>query len=200
MFQLAEEHLSKSDRIMAKLIEVYKPCVLKPQKDYFEVLCNSIISQLISTKAALTIFNRFCALYNNSISPLSILNTPVEQLMTIGLSRAKATSIKDLAEKYQTSLKDQDFQQLSDEEIISLLISVRGIGRWTAEIFLIFSLNRLDVLPVADLGLKRAVTIHYQLQDLTTPKQLLEIGENWRPYRSIASWYLWRSLNNKPTE
>ncbi len=198
MFKLAEKHLSSSDQILAKLIETYKPCVLAPKTNYFEVLCDSIISQLISTKAAETIFNRFRALYKDSISPIAVLSTPVEQLRSIGISLAKANSIKDLAEKYQTSLKDQDFQQLSDEEIISSLTSVKGIGRWTAEIFLIFSLNRPDVLPAGDLGLKRAVTIHYQLNDLATPKKLLEIGEKWRPYRSVASWYLWRSLNNKP--
>jgi DNA-3-methyladenine glycosylase II len=198
MFKLAENHLSNTDRVIAKLIEFYKPCTLTPQKNHFEVLCNSIISQLISTKAADTIANRFRALYKNSIEPLDILNTPIEELTSIGISRTKAICIKDLAEKYQTNLKNQDFQQLSDEEIISLLISVKGIGRWTAEIFLIFSLNRLDVLPIADLGIKRAITTQYQLSEIPKPKKLLEIGENWRPYRSIASWYLWRSLHNKP--
>ncbi|MBI4852495.1 MAG: DNA-3-methyladenine glycosylase 2 family protein [Acidobacteria bacterium] len=199
MFKLAEEHLTNSDEIMAKLIKLHKPCTLKEHKNHFEVLCDSIISQQLSTKAADTIAKRFQALYSkdNPFSPRAVLNTSTEDLRSVGLSRAKTAYIKDLAENYQTNLKDRDFQKLSDEEVITLLTSVKGIGRWTAEMFLIFSLNRLDILPVGDLGIKRAVTIEYQLKELVTPKQLIEIGEKWRPYRSVASWYLWRSLNNK---
>lgn len=202
MFKLAEEHLSSSDRVMAKLIELYKPCTLKPQTDYFEVLCESIISQQLSVKASDTIVKRFRSLYteDNPFSPLSVRNTPSEKITSVGVSRAKTSYIKDLAEKYQTDLESQDFQKLSDEDIISLLTRVKGIGRWTAEMFLIFSLNRLDILPLGDLGIKRAVTIEYELKELATPKELLEIGKKWRPYSSVASWYLWRSLDPKPTK
>jgi DNA-3-methyladenine glycosylase II len=200
MFKLAEEHLSNSDRVIAKIIEAHKPCVLKPQTNYFEVLCESIISQQLSVKAADTIIKRFHNLYNkenNPLNPTNLSNTPIENLTSVGLSRAKASYVKDLADRYQSLLDKRDFKQLSDEEIISLLTCVKGIGRWTAEMFLIFSLNRLDVLPLGDLGIKRAVTIAYNLEALATPKQLLEIGEKWRPYRSVASWYLWRSVDPK---
>lgn len=196
MFKVAEQHLEKTDPIIAKLIKQYSPCTLASEQDYFWALCSSIISQQLSTKAADTIASRFRALYEGlPFNASTVLDTPLEKLTSVGISRAKASYIKDLAEKFPTINKD--FSILSDKEIVEHLVTVKGIGCWTAEMFLIFSLNRLDILPTGDLGVKRAVQIQYQLDDLPTPKQLLDIGKAWQPYRTIASWYLWRSLNNK---
>lgn len=194
----AEEHLIQQDEVLAKIIIGLKPCLLKPKRPFFFTLCSSIISQQLSTKVADIITNRFLALFDGRPpSPEQVLIMPIEDLVSIGLSRAKASYIKDLADKSsQGVIKYRSFNRLPDEEIIQELIAVKGIGRWTAEMFLIFSLNRLDILPVGDLGLQKAIEIHYKLNSLPKKEQILELGERWRPYRSIATWFFWRSLNS----
>ncbi|MFY9225720.1 MAG: DNA-3-methyladenine glycosylase [Blastocatellia bacterium] len=200
MFNHAEEHLKTVDPIIAKLINRYGSCTLASHNDYFWALCEAIISQQLSAKAAETIAKRFLALYPKEeidFNPSTILATPLEKITSVGISRSKASYIKDLAEKFDQVFLTQDFSPLDDEEIISKITIIKGIGRWTAEMFLIFSLNRLDVLPTGDLGIKRATQQLYGLADLPNPKQLSEIASCWKPYRSIASWYLWRSIDNK---
>jgi DNA-3-methyladenine glycosylase II len=199
MLQQADEHLKRSDKVMATIIAKQGPCTLRPQRPYFFVLCDAIISQQVSVKAAATIVRRFRALYGMRRYPTTrqVLSTPDEQLTSAGVSRAKTGYIKDLAEHFhEGKIKYRRFHQLSDEEIINELVAVKGIGRWTAEMFLIFSLNRPDVLPVGDLGLQRAVQLRYQLDNSPTSTQLVEIAEPWRPYRTVATWHLWRSVTN----
>jgi DNA-3-methyladenine glycosylase II len=197
---IAQAHLRQADAVMQTLINRYGDCTICPQYRYFAVLCQSIISQQLSTKAADTIGARFFLLYpeGEEVSPAKVQATANEQLHAIGISRAKANYIKNLAEAFLTSkLQPEQFSQLSDEEVAARLTTVKGIGRWTADMFLIFALNRWDVLPVGDLGVKKAVQLQYKLTEMPTVEQLIEIAACWQPYRSVAAWYLWRSLDNK---
>lgn len=193
----ANEHLVKMDEVMARVIPLVGSCRLRPQRPYFFVLCDAIISQQLSIKAAATIVSRFQALYDPDKypSPNTVLATRDERLRECGISEAKVKYIKDLAAKLvHKQINLSRLANFSDEEIIEQLTKVKGIGRWTAEMFLIFSLNRLNILPVADLGLQRAVQIEYQLDHLPSPAILIEVGKAWHPYRSVATWYLWQSL------
>ncbi|MBL8148345.1 MAG: DNA-3-methyladenine glycosylase 2 family protein, partial [Blastocatellia bacterium] len=193
MIKEAEKHLSSVDQTLAEIIALCGPCKIKPERPYFFVLCDAIISQQVSVKAAAAIIGRFKALYEKSNpSPADILSTPDEQLQGVGISRAKTTYIKTLAEAFQSkAITPRRFQEMEDEQIIEQLVKVKGIGVWTAQMFLIFSLNRPDILPVADLGIQRAIQVNYNLTQLPKAKEMLEIAEPWKPYRSIASWYLW---------
>ena len=199
-FHAAEQHLAKADPSMKALIKAHGSCRLKPQKDYFLVLCDAIISQQLSVKAAATIVARFCALFPKEMpTPALVLGMPDDIVRGVGCSGAKVRYIKDLAANFESkTLKPKQFSTLGDEELIELLTQVKGIGRWTAEMFLIFSLNRLDVMATDDLGLRKGMMKVYGLPDLPKRAQMLEIAEVWKPYRSIASWYLWRSLDNEP--
>jgi DNA-3-methyladenine glycosylase II len=186
--------LTRSDPILAGVIRRIGTCTLRPEGDPFRSLTRSIVAQLISTQAARTVFSRLEAELNGSVTPRSVLDTGQARLRSVGLSTTKAAAILDLAERIHSgALPLLRLPQLSDEEVIAHLVPVRGIGRWTAEMFLIFCLGRPDVLPVADLGLRAGVQEHYQLAELPGRRVLEEIGAAWRPYRSIATWYIWRS-------
>jgi DNA-3-methyladenine glycosylase II len=173
---------------------------LSQNPNRFAALVRSIISQQISTKAAAAIAARLQeTLGSAGITANGILALSAEELRAAGLSAAKARSMHDLAEKVRTQALDLDtLHHLSDEDIVASLVPVRGIGRWTAEMFLIFSLGRLDVLPVADWGLRVGVQRQYNLVEPPTKDHLVELAEPWRPYRSIATWYFWRSLGAVP--
>ncbi|MCI0638656.1 MAG: DNA-3-methyladenine glycosylase [Gemmataceae bacterium] len=193
-------HLSRRDTVLKALIRQVGTCTLQVTPDGFAVLARSIISQQISTKAALAIAGRFIkALGRGGLRPKAVLKASEEIMREAGLSAMKVRSLKDLAEKCDSGavplkkLKDMD-----DEEVIEKLLPVRGIGRWTAEMFLIFSLGRLDILPVGDFGLRAGVRNQYGLEDLPNKKELEEIGESWRPYRSVGTWFIWRSFGNVP--
>lgn len=164
--------------------------------DHFGVLARSIISQQISTKAAASIAARLLeTLGRRKLRPASILDLDDETLRGVGLSANKQKSLRDLAARCQSKeVPLKDLPGMADEDVIAALLPVRGIGRWTAEMFLIFSLGRRDVLPVADYGLRAGVMKNYGLPELATKAQLEELGEPWRPFRSIATWYIWRSL------
>jgi DNA-3-methyladenine glycosylase II len=198
--QAAEEHLSRVDAKMGALIQTHGECRLKPQKDAFLVLCDAIISQQLSVKAAATIVKRFCALFpNETPNPHDVIALPDDVLRGVGCSFAKVKYLKDLSEKFQDgTLNPKKFSKLDDEDLIQLLTQVKGIGRWTAEMYLIFSLNRLDVMATDDLGLRKGMMNVYGLAELPKRSQMLEVSDVWRPYRSVASWYLWRSLDNEP--
>ncbi len=197
-FLEAEKHIANADLKLAGIIDERGHCTLKPQKDYFFVLCDSIISQQLSVKASATIVKRFEALFpHNKPTPELVLQLPHEHIRGVGCSAGKTLYIKDLAAKFtDTTIKPAKLKAMSDDDIILLLTQVKGIGRWTAEMFLMFSLNRPDVLPVDDLGIRKAIMSIYGLDALPKAKEIQEIGEVWKPYRTIASWYLWRSLNN----
>lgn len=198
----AERLLSRRDARLRGLIKRYGPCVIRPHTRYFHTLVGSIISQQLSTKAADTIHKRFLALYAPSRlpKPAQILETPDEHLRGTGISFQKISYIKDIAAKTEDgTLKFSKLPRLTDEEVIAMLTQVKGIGVWTVHMFLIFSLGRMDVLPVGDLGIRRAIQLSYGFDQLPTAPEMERIAsENgWRPYCSIASWYLWRSLENK---
>lgn len=198
LFTDAETHLAYADPLMKRLIAERGHCTLKPHKDTFYVLCDSIISQQLSVKASATILKRFCNLFPKDIpTPELVLKFNDEDIRAVGCSNAKVRYIKDLAEKFlDGTLKPKQFSSMEDEELIKALTAVKGIGRWTAEMYLIFSLNRPNVMAVDDLGLRKAMMQLYELPEMPKPAQMLAIAEQWQPYRSIASWYLWRSLDN----
>ena len=173
---------------------------MQPGGDAFELLARAIISQMISTKAALAIGARVvAALEPHGLIPSAVAAASEEALRGAGLSRSKALAMKDLASRAESGDLPLDrLAEMSDEEVIECLVPVRGIGRWTAEMFLIFSLGRLDVLPVDDFGLRAGVRDVYGLPELPGRAELRERAEVWRPYRSIATWYFWRSRGFVP--
>jgi DNA-3-methyladenine glycosylase II len=199
-FSQAQKHLARRDPVLKRLIQTVGPCTLAYRPDRFGSLVRSIVSQQISTHAAAAITARLqAAVGKGKITPQAILNLPNEKLRAAGLSAAKTLSLVDLAKKVlDRSVPLHRLHHLPDDDVIAALIPVRGIGRWTAEMFLIFSLGRLDILPVDDLGLRSAVQKQYQLAEPPTKSWIIELGEPWRPYRSIATWYFWRSLSAVP--
>ena len=196
--QKARRHLSRRDAILQPLIRAVGPCTLQHNPNHFEVLVRSIISQQISTKAARAIAGRFQKLIRR-FQPKRILAATDEQMREAGLSRGKQRSLRDLADKCASgAIPLKKLNDLDDEAVIEALIEVHGIGPWTAEMFLIFSLGRLDVLPVGDYGLRAGVQKHYALADLPKKDALHELTASWKPYRSIGTWYIWRSLGGVP--
>lgn len=197
----ALSHLASSDPAMARLVQERGPLQLTPTDEYFFTLVDSIASQQLSSKAAATIVSRIRALLpeDEPPAPDAVLALSDESLREAGLSWKKVSYIKDLAQRVHSGELDlAHIAQMDDEEIIKALVAVKGIGRWTAEMFLIFSLARPDVLAVDDYGIQVAMKRLYNLDDLPKPAPMREIAEPWRPYRSYASLYLWRSLDNSP--
>ena len=201
VYQKARRHLSRRDSALKSLIARVGPCTLQPNPVGFQVLTRSIISQMISTKAALSIGAKFDAVLSpHGVTPEAILNAGPEKLRSVGLSGGKVAAMLDLASRVQSgALPLARFPEMTDEEVAASLVEVRGIGPWTAHMFLMFSLGRLDVLPVADFGLRAGVQKHYELAEMPKPAALRERGEAWRPYRSVATWYFWRSLGPVPS-
>jgi DNA-3-methyladenine glycosylase II len=200
LFRKAQRHLTRRDPILKRIIATVGPCTLQPTTDYFAILVRSIVSQMISTKAAISISGRLVeVLGDGGLTPTALLALKEAKLRGVGLSGAKAAAIRDLATRAANGALPLDrLPELSDEEVTELLVAVRGIGKWTAEMFLIFSLGRLDVLPVDDLGLRAGVRDAYGLADLPGRAELRERAEPWRPYRSVATWYFWRSRGGVP--
>ena len=193
--QEATTHLRAADERMAALIERVGPCELERHDDLFVALVSSIMSQQLSTRAAATITARLVEHYAPAVfpSPEQILATPDEELRALGCSRAKASYLKDLSARVVSGELDFDaLRRQDDEAIIAALTPVRGVGRWTVEMLLIFALGRLDVWPVDDLGIAVGVQRLYELPERPRPRELIPFGELFRPFRSVASWYLWR--------
>ena len=197
-YSAARRHLMKCDPRLRDVIKRVGPCELHAAapRDPFETLCVPIASQQLSTKAAATIFGRFADLFpNRKPTPERVMTLSDAQIRATGFSRAKVAFIKDLATHVLDGRLDlKRLKRHPDEEVMRQLVAVKGIGRWTAEIFLMFRLGRLDVLPADDLGLMNAVHRVYRLRKRPDAKKLRQMGEEWRPYRSIAAWYLWQSL------
>ena len=189
-------HLKRADPIMAGIIERVGPCRMTYTDPIFESLARSIVYQQLSGKAAATIFGRLvAAVRGEPLTRKKILRLGFEEMRSIGLSTQKATYIRDLAEK--TAAREvvfEKFGSMADEDILTTLTKVKGIGVWTVQMFLMFSLRRPDVLPCGDLGIRNAVQKAYGLDGPATVSQIEEIGGLWRPHCTIASWYLWRSL------
>ncbi|MCK6558074.1 DNA-3-methyladenine glycosylase 2 family protein [candidate division KSB1 bacterium] len=195
----AQRHLRRADPVLAQIIDRCGSCTLQPDRRYFASLVEAILSQQLSVKAAATIHARFKDLLGGQVESAGILQLTDAQIRAAGISRQKMGYLRDLSTKWQDGLlHGRRLARLTDDEVIAALTQVKGIGRWTAEMFLIFSLGRLDVLPVDDLGFRNAVKKAYRLRKLPEAKRLQQIAENWRPYRSVATWYLWQSLDNKP--
>ena len=190
-----EAHFRRVDPILFAVIARVGPCQLKPHRDRFKTLVGSIISQQISTAAARTIKARLEALLlPQSTTPESIAELSLEQLRSVGVSQQKAGYLLDLAEKCSTGqVQLSQLGRLSDECIIEQLVQVKGIGRWSAQMFLMFSLARLDVFPYDDLGIKNAIQAMYGFKQTPTKSELIAIGDEWSPYATIGSWYCWRS-------
>jgi 3-methyladenine DNA glycosylase/8-oxoguanine DNA glycosylase len=201
-FDLAEaiRHLSERDEKLKALISDLAPFHIKYEDvdSPYEILLESIAYQSISGKAAATIYGRIKALGENGRppNPAKMLQIPAKKLRKAGLSGAKVAAFRDLAKKTIEGIVPtlEEAQSLSDQELVDRLISVRGIGAWTVEMFLIFRLGRPDVLPIHDLGVKKGWSVAYNKKHMPTPKNLLKFGERWRPYRTVASWYMWRAF------
>ena len=199
-YDAAINFLKQSDPILGQLIEQIGPCQLDAAQqhgDLFSSLSRAIIHQQLSTKAAASIYRRFLQLAPHQPFPtaLDILNAQDELLRSVGLSRAKVLYLKDLAQKILDGLPTiVELEAMDDEAIIQTLTQVKGIGRWTVQMLLIFRLNRQDILPVDDLGVRAAIKKVYVLQELPDKHTVLRLGQKWKPYCTVASWYLWRSL------
>lgn len=186
-------YLSNTDPIMRATIELVGPCTLHPDPDVFNALVDAIISQQISVRAADAIMARLrSALPDGKVTPEALLTLSLEQLRSLGLSTSKARYVHNLVEHIQSGQLQLDrLPELEDEEIIAQLTAVKGIGRWTAEMCLIFTLGRPDVLPVDDLGFLEGIRQAYQLPARPSKQEALQRGELWRPYRTFATWYMW---------
>jgi DNA-3-methyladenine glycosylase II len=199
----ARRALMRRDPILAAVIKRHGTCELgavRDRFDHFSMLVRAIVFQQLSTKAATTIHTRLVALMpEGRPTPAALARVTEEQLRAAGISRQKAGYLRDLCDKVGSGIVPLDtIDDLEDEEVIAALTQIKGIGRWTAEMFLIFRLQRPDVLPVGDLGIVNAMQKAYRMRKKPTAERMRKIGEAWRPYRSIASWYLWRSLDPPP--
>jgi DNA-3-methyladenine glycosylase II len=197
-FARARRHLSRKDPVLREVIARVGRCTLEPGGDRFAALVRAVVAQMISTKAARAITARLETTVG-SLTPAAILDAGEERLRGVGLSGGKARALSELAAHASDGrLPLERLEEWDDEEVIARLVPVRGIGRWTAEMFLIFSLGRLDVLPVDDFGLRAGVRDQYGLKELPGRPALRALAECWRPYRSVATWYLWRSRGFVP--
>lgn len=199
----AVRHLSDADPVMAAIIERHGPCGLGVPRNEpaLRALTRALVSQQLSVKAAQTIFTRFLALFpeDGFPAPAAILAVPVEALRGVGLSRPKAGYLHDLCTRVMGGHLPLDrLDAMPDEEVLATLTAVKGIGQWTAEMILIFQLRRPDILPVDDVGILRGLQRAYGLRSRPSPTRVVRMGEKWRPYRSVASWYIWQSLDNSP--
>lgn len=198
-YSAAVAHLRRVDPVLAKIIAQYGPCSLKLDRRYFRLLVEAILSQQLSTKAAATIRDRLYDLLQKQVVPAAIVKLRDAEFRRAGVSRQKMSYLRDLSSKWQNGvINARRFARMPDEEIIAMLTQVKGIGRWTAEMFLMFALGRPDVLPVGDLGFRNAVQRAYRLRKPPDARRMHALAEKWKPYRSIATWYLWASWDNKP--
>ncbi len=199
------QELRRSDPVIGRLVDEHGPLDEEQRRrgrplEPYGALVRSIVGQQLSTKAARTIYERLTDLFDGRTpSPAELLAADPEEIRSAGLSRPKVGYLRSLAEHVESGELELDrLSELPDEEVIEQLTAVKGLGQWTADMFLIFHLGRPDVLPVGDLGIRRAVERAYDLPELPDAARLTEIGEPWRPHRSLASLYLWRSLDNEP--
>ena len=186
-------HLSTADPKMAQLIDKYEKPYFKKEANHFEAIIRSIIYQQLSTKSASKIHNRFNKLFkNNNINPENVLDNSFDIYQGIGLSRQKISYIINVSDAFNDGLIPNNFDKYSDADIIDILIKIKGVGRWTAQMFLMFSLNRPDILPELDLGIKKGFKVYFKLNQLPSENYMQKKAEKWRPYRTLACWYLWR--------
>ena len=194
----AINHLRKSDPVLAAIIESVGVCRMEFGEPTFHALAEAILYQQLNGKAAATIMKRFSELAGDPLTPKGILKLTDEQMRGVGLSRQKTSYLRDLAEKTQSGLLNfERLADMSEEEVIAHLTQVKGVGVWTAHMFLMFTLQRPDILPTGDYGVQAAIKKHYKKRKWPKPEIMTKIARPWAPYRSIACWYLWRSLDIK---
>jgi DNA-3-methyladenine glycosylase II len=193
-------HLKRVDPVLAQIIEKVGPCRLRVVSEgtHFNALTRSIVFQQLSGKAAATILSRVVTLFPDNVpTAAGVMRITDEQFRSAGLSRQKISYLRDLAEKVASDALPLDaVESMTNDDLIAHLVQVKGIGRWTAQMFLMFRLGRLDVLPELDLGIQNAIQKAYRKRKRPTPKEVAKIGAKWAPHSSVASWYLWRSLEN----
>lgn len=194
----AIDHLKKSDPVLAAIIEKIGPCRMQFGQPTFHTLAESILYQQLNGRAAATIFNRFTAAAGDPLTPAGILKLSDAQMRAVGLSKQKTSYLRDLSEKTNAGLLEfERLPNLSEQEVIDHLTQVKGIGIWTAHMFLMFTLRRPDILPTGDYGVQAAMKKHYGKRKWPKPAVMEKIAKPWIPYRSIACWYLWQSLDVK---
>jgi len=194
----AINHLKKSDPILSAIIERVGGCRMEFGPPEFHSLAEAIIYQQLNGKAAVTIFKRFAALAGDPVTPQGIVKLSDAQLRSVGLSKQKSTYLRDMAQR--ATRGELDFSRLpemSDDEVIKHLTQVKGVGVWTAHMFLMFTLKRPNVLPTGDFGIQMAIKKHYKKRKMPKPAQMEKIAKAWEPYRSVACWYLWKSMDIK---
>ncbi|WP_339733766.1 DNA-3-methyladenine glycosylase [uncultured Gimesia sp.] len=201
-FRKAAQHLRKTDPRLKTVIDAVGPCPLKPYRYRFALLLRSIVSQQISTSAARTIYMRLNTLTGKGQPTVEkIMRLSHDELRSVGLSNQKATYVRHLAEMVlQNNVRLHKMHLMSDEEVTAELIQVKGIGLWTAQMFLMFGLCRPDVFPHDDLGIQNGIQQIYQLKSRPDKHTCIEIAEHWQPYRTVASWYCWRTLEMEPSD
>jgi DNA-3-methyladenine glycosylase II len=194
----AINHLKKSDPVMAAIIEQVGPCRMEFGEPTFHSLAEAILYQQLNGKAAVTIFKRFTDLAGDPLTPAGILKLTDTQMRAVGLSKQKTSYLRDLSEKTEAGLVEfERLPELSEEEVIQHLTQVKGIGVWTAHMFLMFTLRHPDILPTGDYGVQAAIKKYYKKRKWPKPAVMEKIAKPWAPYRSIACWYLWKSLDVK---
>lgn len=197
-------HLGRRDRVMKKLIPRFGEARLQSRGDAFTTLARSITGQQISVKAAQSVWDRFASLVGGvptRLTPQAVLQQPATALRQAGLSQRKAEYLLDLARHFDSGLVHvAQWQKMDDEAIVAELVAIRGIGRWTAEMFLIFHLMRPNILPLDDLGLLKGISLNYFSGEPVSRSEAREVGEAWAPFRSVATWYIWRSLDPLPVD
>ena len=197
-------HLSRRDRVLKKLIPQFGDARLQSRGDAFTTLARSIVGQQISVKAAQSVWDRFAATVggpSHRLAPGAVLKLPMDALRGAGLSARKSEYLQDLARHFdQGQVHPAQWKDMADDAIVDELVAIRGIGRWTAEMFLIFHLMRPDVLPLDDLGLLKGISVNYFSGEPVSRAEAREVGDGWAPYRSVAVWYIWRSLDPLPVD
>ena len=189
--------LSSNDIRLKTFLQKFRVPVLPIEKNYFWSLCRSVIYQQISGKAAKKIYDRYLSLFDQDVkmTPADVLDIDIEKINNVGISRQKSSYIKNIADAFSNKIiNEKNISELDDQEIIKQLTSIKGVGRWTAEMFLIFTLRRTDVFPVTDLGVQKGFQIFYSLDELPTIEMMNQKSESWRPYRTIMSLYLWYAV------
>jgi DNA-3-methyladenine glycosylase II len=199
-WQKAKKTLSAKDKKFSKLIQSYPDDFLFSKSDPFFTLARSIVGQQISVKAAQSVWNRL-EVKINKVKPQTIIKMHSRSLKSLGLSRQKVSYLKNLGNAFiEKKIKFNMWNKMSDEEVVQDLIQIKGIGRWTAEMFLIFNLCRADIFPLDDIGMIKGLCKMYNIKYPTKKEVVIKMGEKWKPYRSVATWYLWRSLDPIPVE
>jgi DNA-3-methyladenine glycosylase II len=193
----ARRHLSDQDKTLAAIIRTYRGETLASRGSAFYSLARAIVGQQISVKAADSVWNKLAAGLNGEVLPKSVLETDVAVLRSCGLSGQKVIYLRELSQFFAARSR-HNWHLKSDEQIMADLISIKGIGRWSAEMFLIFHLMRADVFPIGDLGLRKAIEKHYNKGKAMPLPNMHKLAERWKPYRTVATWYLWRSLDPVP--